>query len=146
MSTVMSPGSVAEALEMVHAGLGYLTAADAAQLPVATQADCLRGLERSDAAVTAARASFLSAFTAGQGYSDDADYSALAWLMHRTGITRGAAVGHTAWAKRVATHPREVPGRVRRTPAGGRGRRAGPAGAGRDGRRDVRAGPRRPGR
>jgi len=106
MSTVMSPGSVAEALEMVHAGLGYLTAADAAQLPVATQADCLRGLERSDAAVTAARASFLSAFTAGQGYSDDADYSALAWLMHRTGITRGAAVGHTAWAKRVATHPR----------------------------------------
>ena len=26
--------------------------------------------------------------------------------MHRTGITRGAAVGHSAWAKRVATHPR----------------------------------------
>ena len=26
--------------------------------------------------------------------------------MHRTGITRGAAVGHTAWAKRVATHPK----------------------------------------
>src|SRR5215469_3235477 len=92
MSTVMSPGSVAEALEMVHAGLGYLAAANAAQLPAATQADCLRGLERSDATATAARASFLSAFTGGQGYSDDADYSALAWLMHRTGITRGAAV------------------------------------------------------
>ena len=26
--------------------------------------------------------------------------------MHRTGITKGAAVGHTAWAKRGATHPR----------------------------------------
>ena len=26
--------------------------------------------------------------------------------MHRTGITRGAAVGHTAWAKWTATHPR----------------------------------------
>ena len=29
----------------------------------------------------------------------------MSWLIHRTGITRGAAVGHTAWAKRVATHP-----------------------------------------
>ena len=28
--------------------------------------------------------------------------------MHRTGITRGAAVGHTAWAKRAANHPRVV--------------------------------------
>ena len=53
-------------------------------------------------------ASFLSAFAAGQGYSADADYSATAWLMHRTGITRGAAVGHTAWANRVASHPRVV--------------------------------------
>jgi uncharacterized protein DUF222 len=25
--------------------------------------------------------------------------------MHQTGITRGAAVGHTAWAKRTGTHP-----------------------------------------
>jgi hypothetical protein len=28
--------------------------------------------------------------------------------MHRTGITRGAAVGYSAWAKRVATHPRVI--------------------------------------
>ena len=67
MSTVMSPGSAAEALEMVHAGLGYLAAADAAQLPAATQADCLRRLERSDAIATAARAGFVAAFTAGLG-------------------------------------------------------------------------------
>jgi hypothetical protein len=31
--------------------------------------------------VTAARASVLSAFTSGQGYSVDADYSPRAWLM-----------------------------------------------------------------
>ena len=55
---------------------------------------------------TAARAGFLAAFTAGQGPAGDGDYSAVSWLIHRTGITRGAAVGHTAWAKRVATHPR----------------------------------------
>ena len=63
MSTVMSPDSVAEALEMVRAGLGYL-----------------------------------AAFTAGQGYAGDADYSPRAWLMHKTGITGGAAAAHTAWA------------------------------------------------
>ena len=91
---------------MVRAGLGYLAAADAAQLPAATQAECLRELERHDAAATAARAGFLAAFTAGQGHAGDGDYSAVSWLIHRTGITRGAAVGHTAWAKRVATHPR----------------------------------------
>src|SRR5215472_19165333 len=91
---------------MVRAGLGYLAAADTAQLSAATQADCLRELERSGAVVTAARASMLAGFTAGQGYTDDAEYSAVSWLMHRTGITRGAAVGHTAWAKRVEAHPR----------------------------------------
>jgi hypothetical protein len=37
MSTVMSPDSVAEALEMVRAGLGYLAAADAASLPAETR-------------------------------------------------------------------------------------------------------------
>ena len=34
---------------MVRAGLGYLAAADAAQLPAATQAECLRELEQHDA-------------------------------------------------------------------------------------------------
>ncbi len=32
----------------------------------------------------------------------------MSWLMHRTGITRGAAVGHAAWAKRTRTHPQVV--------------------------------------
>ena len=108
MGTVTVPSSPREALDMVRAGLGYLAAVDAAQLPAATQAECLRELEQYDAAATAARAGFLAAFTAGQGYSDDGDYSVVSWLMHRTGITRGAAVGHAAWAKRVVTHPRVV--------------------------------------
>jgi Domain of unknown function (DUF222) len=98
--------SVGEALEMVRAGLGYLAAADAAQLPAAAQAECLAELERHDAMATAARAFLLAAFTAGAGPAGDGDYSAVSWLIHRTGITRGAAVGHSAWAKRTATHPR----------------------------------------
>ena len=101
-----APASAREALDMVRAGLAYLAAADAAQLSAATQAECLRELEQAGAVATAARASFLAVFTAGQGYAGDADYSAVSWLMHRTGITRGAAVGHTAWAKRTGTHPK----------------------------------------
>jgi hypothetical protein len=100
--------SVGEAMEMARAALGYLAAVDATQLAAETQAECLRTLERTDAIATAARASFLSAFTVGKGYSADADYSARSWLMHRTGITRGAAASHTAWAKRAGTHPQVV--------------------------------------
>jgi hypothetical protein len=93
---------------MIRAGLGYLAAADPGQLGAAAQAGCLRELEQHDAMATAARAGFLAAFTAGQGHAGDGDSSAVSWLIHRTGITRGAAVGHAAWAKRVATHPRVV--------------------------------------
>ena len=103
-----APANAREALDMVRAGLGYLAAADAAQLPAATQAECLRELEQDAAALTAARAGFLAAFTAGQGPAGDGDYSAVSWLMHRTGITRGAAVGHAAWARRAGTHPKVV--------------------------------------
>ena len=93
---------------MVRAGLGYLAAADAARLSAATQAECLRELEQAGAVATAARAAVLAAFTAGQGYAGDAEYSAVSWLIHRTGITRGAAVGHAAWAGRTRTHPAVV--------------------------------------
>jgi Domain of unknown function (DUF222) len=103
-----APASAREALDMIRAGLGYLAAADPAQLAAATQAECLRELEQADAVATAARASMLAGFTAGQGYADDAAYSARSWLIHHTHITSGAAVGHTAWAGRVTTHPKVV--------------------------------------
>jgi Domain of unknown function (DUF222) len=99
------PGSAAEALEMLRSAMGYLASVDATELAADTQAMCLRGLERVRASGTAAHASFLGAFTAGQGYCADAEYSARAWLMHQTGITRGAAAAHTVWARRAAEHP-----------------------------------------
>ena len=52
-----------------------------------------------------ARISILAAFTSGQGYSADADYSPRAWLIHQTRITKGAAVGYTAWVQWAAAHP-----------------------------------------
>ena len=100
---------------MVRAGLGYLAAADAARLPAAAQAEALRELEQADAMATAARASFLAAFTAGAGPAGDGDYSAVSWLIHRTGITRGAAVG--AHAPGPSGPPR-IRGCSRRWPPG----------------------------
>jgi hypothetical protein len=80
----------------VRAGLRFLAAADATQMPVQTQAECLQMLEQANAISTAARASILGAFAAGQGYSADADHSPRAWLINRTQITKGVAVAYIA--------------------------------------------------
>src|ERR1700726_4345843 len=105
MSVAPAFASAAEAAEMVRAGLGYLAAADATAMAAETQARCLQMLEQANSVGTAARTSILAAFTAGQGYSADADYSPRAWLIHKTRVTRGAAVGYTAWVRRAAAHP-----------------------------------------
>jgi Domain of unknown function (DUF222) len=105
MTNVMSPTSVAEALEMLRSAMGYLAAADATAMTAEEQAQCLRVLERVNSVATAARTSVLSAFISGQGYSADADYSPRAWLIHKTGVTKSAAVAYTAWVRRAAEHP-----------------------------------------
>ena len=105
MSGIASPSSAAEALGMLRSALGYLAAADATAMAADTQARCLQMLERSTAVGTAARASILAAFTAGQGYCADADYSPRAWLISKTRVTKGAAAAYTAWARRAAAHP-----------------------------------------
>jgi hypothetical protein len=106
MSAVPAFASASEAMDMVHAGLRYLAIADATAMAADTQARCLRMLEQADAMGTAARAAILGAFTSGQGYCADADYSPRAWLIHKTRVTKAAAVGYTAWVRRAAGHPR----------------------------------------
>ena len=103
--SVPAPANAAEAMDMVRTGLSYLATADPTSLAARDQAECLQGFEQADAMNTAARAWFLSAFAAGQGYAEDADYSPTAWLIHRTRITKGAARGHLGWARRVLAHP-----------------------------------------
>ena len=105
MSTVTAPASASEAMDMVRAGLGYLAAADATAMAAEEQARYLRMLEQANSIGTAARTFILGAFTAGQGHSADADYSPRTWLIHKTGVTRGAAAGYTAWMQRAAAHP-----------------------------------------
>jgi hypothetical protein len=105
MSSVRDPASTTEALAMVRAGMGFLAAADPTAMAAQTQADCLAALEQFDSVRTAAGAWILAAFTVGQGYSADADYSPASWLIHRTRVTKGAARGHLGWARRAAGHP-----------------------------------------
>jgi uncharacterized protein DUF222 len=104
MCTSTVPVSARDALDMIRAGLDGLAATDPTSLSAEEQALVLRELEQDEAVLTAARAWSLAAFTAAQGHCGDGDYSPRAWLMHRTGITRGAAAAHTAWARRTGNH------------------------------------------
>ena len=108
VSTVPAPASDAEAVQMFLTALRHLAAADPTAMAVQAQAECLLALEQGDAISAAARARILAAFTAGRGYSADADYSPTSWLIHRTRITKGAARGHLAWARRATAHPQVV--------------------------------------
>ena len=107
MSTAAAPApaSASEAMALVHAGLAFLAQADATAMSAEERARCLREMEQADAVATAARTSVLGAFTAGQDYADDGDYSSFSWLIHRTRVTKGAAADHTGWVKRGAGHP-----------------------------------------
>src|SRR5260370_29497160 len=107
VSDAPSFASTREALGMLHAVMGYLSA-DAGEMAAEAQAECLQELERLDGVKTATRARVLGAFTAGRGYAADADYSPQSWLMHRTKVTKGAAAIHLAWVRRAAGHPRVV--------------------------------------
>ena len=105
MSNAPAFANATDAAQTARAALGFLAAADATRLVTEEQAQCLQILEQAHAMSTVARASLLGAFTAGQGYCEDGDYSPRSWLIHRTRITKGAAAAHTAWARRAAAHP-----------------------------------------
>ena len=108
MDTGPEFASRAEAAAAVRAGLGYLAAQDPAQLPTCAQAELLQLLEQAHALETAARAQGLAAFTAAQGYHEDACYGAKSWLMSELGVTKGAAAAYLSWARRAGAHPRVI--------------------------------------
>jgi 5-methylcytosine-specific restriction endonuclease McrA len=97
--------SASEAMDMVHAALGYLATSDAATMTALERARCLKELEQADSVATAVRTIVLGAFAAGQDYADDGDYSPCSWLIHRTQVTKGTAADHTGWVKRGSAHP-----------------------------------------
>src|SRR5260370_40360226 len=105
MTAAPTFATASEAMDMAHAALSYLAAADATQLAAETQARCLQVLEQATSMTTAARAAVLAAFASAQGYCADADHSPRAWLAGRGRVTTGAAAGYTAWARRAAAPP-----------------------------------------
>ncbi len=105
MSGNVPPASAAEAMDMALTGLKCLASCDPATLSASVQAEILRALEQANAIGVAAQAYVLAAFTSGQGYSEDADYSPNAWLIHKTGVTKGAARARVGWSRRTTGHP-----------------------------------------
>jgi hypothetical protein len=97
-----APATATEAMAMVAAGLGWLAAADAASMPSAVQADCLRGLERAASMHIAARSRVLSAFSAQGGPEDDGQGSARTWLKwhRRRGVWCGGLDAAPGWPPR----------------------------------------------
>ncbi|MGH3226414.1 MAG: DUF222 domain-containing protein, partial [Streptosporangiaceae bacterium] len=100
------PASTSDALDMLVAAMRHLNAADHATMAAAEQARVLKTLEQVHAMWTAAHASVQGAFTAGQGYTEDGEYSPRSWLIHQADVTRAAAWAHTAWSRRAEAHPK----------------------------------------
>src|SRR5579875_709244 len=91
--------------EEVTAQVSSVTAPASAAQALPVQGEFLQELERLAAVETAVRAALLAAFAAGQGSAADAAYSLGAWLIHKTGVTRGAAAGLAGWMRRAIAHP-----------------------------------------
>ena len=97
-------GSAAAAAGMLDASLDYLAATDWASLGTQAHGEMLAQLQRAQAQLTAVNAAVLAAFTAQSGYEPDGHRSAMAWLVNRTKMSRGAAAGAIGWQRRLARH------------------------------------------
>ena len=97
-------GSTGAAADMLDASLDHLGAADWAALGTAAHGEMLARLGRAQAKLTAVHAAVLAAFTAANGYEPDGHGSARAWLIGKTGISKGAANGAVGWQRRLARH------------------------------------------
>jgi hypothetical protein len=98
------PANAAEAMSMLNAGFDHLCATDWAAMGTQAQGEVLAGLRGAQARLTATQAAVLAAFTASAGCEPDGHGSAQQWLMHRTGISKGAARGAIGWQRRLRRH------------------------------------------
>ena len=96
--------NAAEAAGMLDASLDHLTAVDWAPLGTQAHGEMLARLQRAQAKLTAVSAAVLSAFTAQCGYEPDGHKSPRAWLVHRTGMSAGAAGAAVGWDRRLRRH------------------------------------------
>ncbi len=99
------PGSTAEALALVEAGLSFLASADAKTMTSAELAGALQALGRAESMHLAATSRVLTAFEIDGGYELEGRRTVGQWLVGRTRVTRAAAGWATAWARRLVSHP-----------------------------------------
>jgi hypothetical protein len=92
-------------MSMLNAAFDHLSATDWAAMEAQAQGEVLAGLRGAQARLTATQAAVLASFTAVAGYEPDGHGSAAQWLIHRTGISTGAARGAVGWQKRLRRHP-----------------------------------------
>src|SRR6516225_377953 len=100
----MAFAGAADAAGMLDASLDHLAATDWASLGTAAHAEMLARLQRAQAKLTAVNAAVLAAFTAQCGYEPDGHRSARAWLINKTGVSKGAAGAAVGWQKRLGRH------------------------------------------
>ncbi len=96
MCTKADPASAADALEKLQTLVGYLADLDAASMPAAALATCIRELVQADAVTTAALAQMLAAYDAKDGHLADGQRSLGTWLVHMARVTRAQAAQYKA--------------------------------------------------
>src|SRR4029077_10163167 len=82
---------VADALQMMNAGLDYLNGPGADELDAGAFGSVLRSLGEIEAKFTAAHATVLARFDAADAHDSDGYGNSAAWLMAMTDMTRGDA-------------------------------------------------------
>ncbi len=100
----MLPGTVADALGMARAGLGYLNSPAVADIDGVACGEVLISLGELQAKVAAARLTFLAKFDAAAGHDVDGYGSSSAWLAAKTKMTRQAAKATVRQMRRQAGH------------------------------------------
>src|ERR1700757_3350089 len=99
------PGSVADALRIVHAGMDYLNSPDAALLDPAALGGVLTSLGELQAKFTAAQAAFLRRFDAADAHDADGYGTSSAWLGAMTRLKAGDAKATVAQMRTLGRHP-----------------------------------------
>lgn len=100
-----APGSVAEALAMARAGLGYLAGPAADGLDAASVGEVLQALASIASVHAAARSVLVQRFDAADGHDADGYGSTWAWLAARAKMTRKDAKAAVRQSRRLASHP-----------------------------------------
>jgi hypothetical protein len=97
--------SVADALQMMNAGLDYLNSPEAADLDAAACGSVLRSLAGVQAKFTAAHAAVLAKFDAADAHDSDGYGNSAAWLMAMTDMTKPHARAEMRQMRLLRDHP-----------------------------------------